>query len=128
MYVEINILVNFQLGGFYLWTYTYQLVKTSSMRLKALEVEESEEKLKVPNHTSNGDLQAHLLPVSLSSTTNPLLEKVTTSKLHNIFGGFSSNSLPVTYRIFFIRYMSYTFHYQLILRRNLCYLIWYQSP
>ncbi|CAK9321358.1 unnamed protein product [Citrullus colocynthis] len=64
------------LGGFYLWTYTYQLVKTSSMRLKALEVEESEEKLKAPNHTSNGDLQAHLLPVSLSSATDPLLEKV----------------------------------------------------
>ncbi|XP_038906012.1 protein PIN-LIKES 7-like [Benincasa hispida] len=76
------------LGGFYLWTYTYQLVKTSSLRLKALEVEEaSEEKLKSPNHTSNGNLQAHLLnkqtgeqdqllPVSVSSTTNNLLEQV----------------------------------------------------
>lgn len=83
-----EILANFQLGGFYLWTYTYQLVKTSSMRLKALEVEEAEEQLKAPNHASNGDLQAHLLnkqngeqahllPVSVSSTTNTLLEQVT---------------------------------------------------
>ena len=58
------------------------------MRLKALEVEEAEEQLKAPNHASNGDLQAHLLnkqngeqahllPVSVSSTTNTLLEQVT---------------------------------------------------
>ncbi|KAL4027259.1 hypothetical protein IC575_015722 [Cucumis melo] len=74
------------LGGFYLWTYTYQLVKTSSMRLQALEVEETEEQLKAPNKPSNEDLQAHLLnkqngeqahllPVSVSST-NTLLEQV----------------------------------------------------
>ncbi|KAG7015860.1 Protein PIN-LIKES 5 [Cucurbita argyrosperma subsp. argyrosperma] len=42
-------------GGFYLWTSTYHLVKTSSLRLKALE------QFKALDHGSNGDLQTHLL-------------------------------------------------------------------
>lgn len=45
-----------QVCGFYQWTYTYHLVKTSSMRLQALE--DLEEQLS----SSNGDLQTHLLP------------------------------------------------------------------
>ena len=70
---RLNELVSFQLGGFYLWTSTYHLVKTSSLRLKALE------QFKAPDHGSNGDLQTHLLndqngeqahlrPASVSST------------------------------------------------------------
>ncbi|KAG6596284.1 Protein PIN-LIKES 5, partial [Cucurbita argyrosperma subsp. sororia] len=63
------------LGGFYLWTHTFHLVKTSSLRMKAHEA--PEEHVKAPNHTSNGDLQTRLLheqcgeeeglPVSVSS-------------------------------------------------------------
>ncbi|XP_022923237.1 protein PIN-LIKES 7-like isoform X4 [Cucurbita moschata] len=45
------------LSGFCQWTYTYHLVKTSSLRLKALE-----EQLISPSHASIGDLQARLLP------------------------------------------------------------------
>ncbi|XP_023007635.1 protein PIN-LIKES 5-like isoform X3 [Cucurbita maxima] len=58
----------FMLSGFCQWTYTYHLVKTSSLRLKALE-----EPLISPSHASIGDLQARLLheqngPVSVSSS------------------------------------------------------------
>ncbi|XP_023551884.1 protein PIN-LIKES 7-like [Cucurbita pepo subsp. pepo] len=56
------------LSGFCQWTYTYHLVKTSSLRLKALE-----EPLISPSHASIGDLQARLLhqqngPVSVPSS------------------------------------------------------------
>ncbi|XP_022158264.1 protein PIN-LIKES 7-like isoform X2 [Momordica charantia] len=47
------------LGGFYLWTSTFHLVKTSSLRLKELEA--SEELLKAPNQASNAALHTHLL-------------------------------------------------------------------
>ena len=48
-----------QLGGFFVWTYTYQLIRTSSTKHKALEA--IEEVPKTPNKDSDADHQTHLL-------------------------------------------------------------------
>ncbi|KAB1201992.1 hypothetical protein CJ030_MR8G005374 [Morella rubra] len=48
-----------QLGGFFIWTYTYQLVRTSSMKFKALEA--SEKVSKTPNNDLDADGETHLL-------------------------------------------------------------------
>ncbi|XP_022158298.1 protein PIN-LIKES 7-like isoform X2 [Momordica charantia] len=58
------------LGGFYIWTYSYHLVKTSSLRLKAQE-ETDQEVLKAANQP---DLQTHLLQDDAVSTSNTLPE------------------------------------------------------
>lgn len=47
------------LGGFFIWTYTYQLVRTSSMKFKALEA--SEKVSKTPNNDLDADGETHLL-------------------------------------------------------------------
>ncbi|XP_022923232.1 protein PIN-LIKES 5-like [Cucurbita moschata] len=62
------------LGGFYLWTSTYHLVKTSSLRLKALE------QFKAPDHGSNGDLQTHLLSDQNGEQAHLLLASVSSTK------------------------------------------------
>ncbi|KAM6540457.1 hypothetical protein CsatB_004904 [Cannabis sativa] len=55
------------LGGFYIWTYTYHLIRTSSIKFKALEASQSqaqpqqEEITKTPNADLDGDHQTHLL-------------------------------------------------------------------
>lgn len=48
-----------QLGGFYIWTYSYQLIKTSSAKFKELQAEEEVEK--TPNKDLDADTQTHLL-------------------------------------------------------------------
>lgn len=48
-----------QIGGFFIWTYTYQLIRTSSMKFKALQA--TEEVSKVPNNDFNSDGQTRLL-------------------------------------------------------------------
>ena len=54
------LLVIVQLGGFYIWTYTFRLIKGSAMKVQA--IEESE---KIAIKSSNSDLEAdhktHLL-------------------------------------------------------------------
>ncbi|KAG6646305.1 protein PIN-LIKES 7 isoform X2 [Carya illinoinensis] len=47
------------IGGFFIWTYTYQLIRTSSMKFKALQA--TEEVSKVPNNDFNSDGQTRLL-------------------------------------------------------------------
>ncbi|KAI6671622.1 hypothetical protein NL676_006507 [Syzygium grande] len=47
------------LGGFYIWTYTYQLIRTSSMKYKAIQA--AKEALKAPNIDPNSGSGAHLL-------------------------------------------------------------------
>lgn len=53
-----------QLGGFYIWTYTYQLIRTSSLKLKALEGSE-EEASKSPNKSLDSTHQTQLLNESI---------------------------------------------------------------
>jgi hypothetical protein len=48
-----------QLGGFFIWTYTYQLIRTSSKKLKALQA--AEEISKTPNNNLDADVETHLL-------------------------------------------------------------------
>ncbi|KAF3440891.1 hypothetical protein FNV43_RR19177 [Rhamnella rubrinervis] len=47
------------IGGFYIWTYTYQLIKTSSVKFKELQAEE--EVAKTPNKDLDANTQTHLL-------------------------------------------------------------------
>ncbi|XP_062144082.1 protein PIN-LIKES 7-like [Alnus glutinosa] len=47
------------LGGFFIWTYTYQLIRTSSMKFKALQA--TEEVSKTPNNDLDADGESHLL-------------------------------------------------------------------
>ncbi|KAM7529485.1 hypothetical protein LguiB_032895 [Lonicera macranthoides] len=47
------------LGGFYLWTYTYQLIRSSAMRYKAMIA--AKEVFKAPNMDLNANEKAHLL-------------------------------------------------------------------
>lgn len=59
--VKLNlVLVIVQLGGFYIWTYTFRLIKGSATKIKAMEEAE-----KTSIKSSNGDLEAdhktHLL-------------------------------------------------------------------
>ncbi|KAK6922491.1 Membrane transport protein [Dillenia turbinata] len=50
------------LGGFYIWTYTYQLIRQSSVKYKALALEvEKEEADKVPNKDLYANPNTHLL-------------------------------------------------------------------
>ncbi|KAF5738085.1 auxin efflux carrier family protein [Tripterygium wilfordii] len=47
------------LGGFYIWTYTYHLIRTSSVKFKALKA--TEEDLKEPNRDLDATQETHLL-------------------------------------------------------------------
>ncbi|TXG59236.1 hypothetical protein EZV62_013809 [Acer yangbiense] len=49
------------LGGFFIWTYSYQLVKTSSDKFKALVAAQAEEFSKEPNKDFDATSQTHLL-------------------------------------------------------------------
>lgn len=49
----------FQLGSFYIWTYTYQQMKSSSLKFKELQAEQ--EVAKTPNKDLDADGQTHLL-------------------------------------------------------------------
>ena len=48
-----------QLGGFFIWTYTYQLIRTSSNKLKALQA--TEKISKTPNNDLSADAETQLL-------------------------------------------------------------------
>ena len=51
-----------QLGGFFIWTYTYQLIRTSSIRWKVLQAaEEAQEATKWPNTDLDANGDTHLL-------------------------------------------------------------------
>lgn len=54
-WTELNWIECLQLGGFYIWTYSYHLVKTSSLRLKQLEELEA-------TVQGGDDFHTHLLP------------------------------------------------------------------
>jgi hypothetical protein len=47
------------LGGFYIWTYTYQLIKTASVKFKELQAEG--QSAKTSNKDLDADIQTHLL-------------------------------------------------------------------
>uniref|UniRef100_A0A803LJM1 Uncharacterized protein n=1 Tax=Chenopodium quinoa TaxID=63459 RepID=A0A803LJM1_CHEQI len=76
-----------KLGGFYIWTYTFHLVKSSSIKFKALRVVE-EEAARDPNDDLEADVKAHLLngesegydaeshPVSPKKESKPLWRKI----------------------------------------------------
>lgn len=57
---EHRLFLVLQLGGFFIWSYTYQLIRTSSMKYKALE-ELNQEVAKTPNNELDADHQTHLL-------------------------------------------------------------------
>uniref|UniRef100_A0A803M629 Uncharacterized protein n=1 Tax=Chenopodium quinoa TaxID=63459 RepID=A0A803M629_CHEQI len=75
------------LGGFYIWTYTFHLVKSSSIKFKALRAAE-EEAARDPNDDLKADVKAHLLngesegydaeshPVSPKKESEPLWRKI----------------------------------------------------
>lgn len=54
------------LGGIFIWTYTFQTIKSSSMKFKALEAAEI---LKVPNKDLDGNAETHLLKDKDSENT-----------------------------------------------------------
>ncbi|XP_009759350.1 protein PIN-LIKES 7 isoform X2 [Nicotiana tabacum] len=64
------------LGGFYIWTYTYQLIRSSSLKFKALKAAE-EEAFKEPNKDLDTNEKSYLLdnnaqdhlPVSVTKST-----------------------------------------------------------
>lgn len=64
------------LGGFYIWTFTYQLIRNSSLKFKALKAEE-EEAFKEPNKDLDTDEKSYLLdnnsqdqlPISVPKST-----------------------------------------------------------
>ncbi|XP_021727196.1 protein PIN-LIKES 5-like [Chenopodium quinoa] len=82
-----SMLLLLQLGGFYIWTYTFHLVKSSSIKFKALRVVE-EEAARDPNDDLEADVKAHLLngesegydaeshPVSPKKESKPLWRKI----------------------------------------------------
>lgn len=49
-----------QLGGFFIWTYTYQLIRSSSVKFKALQ-EAEKVAMKRPNKDLDADGATHLL-------------------------------------------------------------------
>ncbi|XP_021736964.1 protein PIN-LIKES 7-like [Chenopodium quinoa] len=75
------------LGGFYIWTYTFHLVKSSSIKFKALRAAE-EEAARDPNDDLEADVKARLLngesegydaeshPVSPKKESEPLWRKI----------------------------------------------------
>lgn len=60
------------LGGFYIWTYTYQLIRTSSLKLKALEASE-EEASKSPNKSLDSTHQTQLLNESIEDAESQVV-------------------------------------------------------
>ncbi|XP_021729437.1 protein PIN-LIKES 5-like [Chenopodium quinoa] len=76
-----------QLGGFYIWTYTFHLVKSSSIKFKALRAAK-EEAARDSNDDLEADVKAHLLngesegydaeshPVSPKKESEPLWRKI----------------------------------------------------
>lgn len=65
------------LGGFYIWTFTYQLIRSSSLKFKALKTAEENEAIKGPNIDSETNEKSCLLdnnsqdqlPISTTKTT-----------------------------------------------------------
>lgn len=48
-----------QLGGFYIWTYTYHLIRSSAAKLEAIEA--ADEVSKAPNNDLEANQETHLL-------------------------------------------------------------------
>lgn len=48
-----------QLGGFYIWTYTYQLIRSSAAKLQ--EIKAADEVSKAPNNDLEANQETHLL-------------------------------------------------------------------
>lgn len=57
---EYKIFLILQLGGFYIWTFTYQLITNSSLKFKALKAAE-EEAFKEPNKDLETNEKSYLL-------------------------------------------------------------------
>lgn len=56
---SLSLLIS-QLGGFYIWTYTYQLIKSSALKYKAGKAAQVEA-LTEPNKDLDADVKSHLL-------------------------------------------------------------------
>lgn len=50
-----------QLGGFYIWTYTFRLIKGSAKRIQAIEEESERTAIKSSNSDLEADHKTHLL-------------------------------------------------------------------
>ncbi|KAF5958144.1 hypothetical protein HYC85_005369 [Camellia sinensis] len=98
-----------QLGGFFIWTYTYQLVRSSALKYKALQA--AEEVSKVPNKDSDANEKTHLLegeveehiaivaPSTISTeedTENQdIVPQVSASKLEKVNASFWGNAMTI---------------------------------
>ncbi|XP_043712851.1 protein PIN-LIKES 7-like [Telopea speciosissima] len=60
------------IGGFYIWTYTYHLVRSSAIRYKA--IQDAEEALKKPNKDLDANSESHLLNVDYEDEAKPIDE------------------------------------------------------
>ncbi|KAF7829068.1 protein PIN-LIKES 7 [Senna tora] len=72
------------LGGVFIWTYTYQVIRSRSIRYKALEA--ADDTLKLPNRDHEANPQTHLLEDhqqnqnqnQIGDTENQIVRKITT--------------------------------------------------
>lgn len=59
------------LGGFYIWTISYQLVRSSATRYKAMKIAEEEEKgSKEPNKNLDSDEKSRLLEAGITENVS----------------------------------------------------------
>ncbi|KAK4347561.1 hypothetical protein RND71_033900 [Anisodus tanguticus] len=95
------------LGGFYIWTYTYQLIRSSSLKFKALKSAE-EEAFKEPNKDLDTNEKSYLLdnnsqdqlPVSVTkSTDNQTIASKTAAEIESIKGSSWSKIVGVLHTI-----------------------------
>ncbi|KAL7192817.1 hypothetical protein ACSBR2_024605 [Camellia fascicularis] len=101
------------LGGFFIWTYTYQLVRSSALKYKALQA--AEEVSKVPNKDSDANEKSHLLegeveehiaivaPSTISTeedTENQdIVPQVSASKLEKVNASFWGNAMIILHQL-----------------------------
>ncbi|GMP26903.1 hypothetical protein CsSME_00003151 [Camellia sinensis var. sinensis] len=101
------------LGGFFIWTYTYQLIRSSSMKYKALQA--AEEISKLPNNDLESDEKTHLLegevqehvailvpstrPTEEYTEENQAMPQVSASKLEKENVSFWGNIIVVLHQL-----------------------------
>lgn len=73
-------ILHLQLGGFFIWTYTYQLIRSSSIRFNALKA--SEEAIKSPNKDLEANERTKLLKGRVQESAKEHTESHAVSLLH----------------------------------------------
>ncbi|KAM3285600.1 protein PIN-LIKES 7 [Capsicum chacoense] len=82
-----------QLGGFYIWTYTYQLIRSSSLKFKAQKTAE-EEAFKEPNKDLDTNEKSYLLdnnsqdqlPISVTKSSENLTKACVVAEIETVKG------------------------------------------